>query len=50
MSPREVLAKHTSRELSEWQAFYKLEAIDQQQAADKAKLRNDLGRRRGRRR
>ena len=25
MSPREVLAKHTSMELSEWEAFYEIE-------------------------
>ena len=48
MSPGRFLAEHTSREISEWMAWHKLEAADQQQAADKAKVQNKVrgGRRR----
>ena len=47
MSPRRFLAEHTSEEITEWMAWHKLEAADQQQAAEKAKLQNKV---RGRRR
>ena len=42
MAPREVLAKHTSHELSEWAAYFKLEEIDQKQAQDKQKLQSQV--------
>lgn len=32
MSRRRVLAEHTSRELSEWLALYRLEEVERQQA------------------
>lgn len=44
MSPGEVLAKHSSRQLNEWAAYFKLEEIDQRQAQDKAKLQAQVSR------
>ena len=44
MSPRRVLAEHTSFELQEWQAFFKLEEIDHQQATAKAELEREVAR------
>ena len=46
MSPDEVLAKHTSRQLNEWAAFFKLEEIDHNQKMEKAKLQQQVSRRR----
>jgi len=31
MSPRELLATHTSRDLSEWQAYFRLEEMEREQ-------------------
>ena len=33
MAPGEVLAKHTSHELQEWQAWFKLKAADDEKAS-----------------
>ena len=35
MSPRQVLAEHTSHELTEWQAFFLLEAADADREAER---------------
>lgn len=48
MSPGRFLAEHTSEEISEWMAWRKLEAADQAQAAERAKLQSKV--RRSRRR
>ena len=32
MSPRQVLSSHTSRDIAEWQALYRLEARERDQA------------------
>ena len=45
MAPSEVRARHSSRELSEWMAFFKLEEMDQKQRAEKAKLQSQVSRR-----
>ena len=45
MAPGDVLARHTSAELTEWAAFFKLESIDQKQEMDKEKLKAQVARR-----
>ena len=50
MSPDELLAKHTSRQLTEWAAYFKVEEADMKQAQSKAKNQQAVagaGRRRG---
>ena len=47
MSPHRFLAEHTSWEITEWMAWHKLEAADQEQAGEIARLQNRV--RRGRR-
>ena len=50
MSPGEVLDKHTSYELSEWMAFFKLEKIDHDREMEQSKLKQKVAQqRRGRR-
>ena len=46
MSPREVLEKHTPRELAEWAAYLQLNAVERQRAQDSAELQRNLPRRR----
>ena len=50
MAPGELLAKHTSLELTEWQAYFKLEAVEQERSKDKVGLQQENSRGRGRRR
>ena len=42
MSPGRFLAEHTSREITEWMAWHKLEEADNENAMSKAKMKNDL--------
>ena len=39
MSPSEVLDKHTSREISEWMAYFRLEDMDQKLADSRSELK-----------
>ena len=43
MSPSQVEASHTSYELQEWQAYFKLEEVEREQKKTTAKIRADLG-------
>ena len=45
MSPGEVKARHSSRELTEWMAYFKLEEMDRKQETEKAKLKSQVARR-----
>ena len=50
MSPREFLATHTSHDIAEWEAFYRLQEQDATLAAESAKVKGQVSRaRRGRR-
>ena len=50
MSPGEVLDKHTSYQLSEWMAFFKLEKIDHDRTMEQERLKKNVAhQRRGRR-
>ena len=50
MSPGEVLDKHTSHELSEWMAFFRLEKVDHDRTMEQDKLKKNVANQRRSRR
>ena len=50
MTPGEVLSRHSSREIAEWQALYSLEAKERQRAELEARATAGVAARQGRRR
>ena len=50
MTRQQLLANTTSLELTEWDSFFALEAVESQRSEDKAKIQQENSRQRGRRR